>query len=432
MNKVVKLFLITEQTDKDGNTVDHSDIYHMLWELQKQTREIKNKTVQLCWEWNNFSSDYAKAHGEYPKEKDILDYTLNGFVYDHFKKGYDIYSANISSSTQDVCAAFKNARKEILRGDRAILSYKSNQPLDLHKKSITLDYNNGTFYVTLKLLNRSGAEKYNTGGSSVKFKVQVYDNSTKTILERCIDGVYEISGSKLIYVQKKKQWRLNLCYAFKGKAVEGLDKERILGVDLGVAYPICASVYGDLSRFTIEKGEIEDFRKRVEARKRSLLRQGPVCGNGRIGHGIHTRNKPVYKIEDKIARFRDTVNHKYSRALVDFAIKNRCGIIQMEDLTGITAEADRFLKNWSYFDLQTKIENKAKEAGIEVIYIKPRYTSQRCSKCGFIHKDNRPTQSDFLCQKCGFKENADYNASQNIAIRDIDKIIEESAKAKET
>lgn len=95
----------------------------------------------------------------------------------------------------------------------------------------------------------------------------------------------------------------------------------------------------------------------------------------------------------------------------------------MEDLTGITSDSNRFLKNWSYFDLQTKIEYKAQEAGIKVVYIDPHYTSQRCSKCGYISKDNRTEQALFLCQKCGYKTNADYNASQNIAIKDIDKII---------
>jgi transposase len=102
----------------------------------------------------------------------------------------------------------------------------------------------------------------------------------------------------------------------------------------------------------------------------------------------------------------------------------------MEDLKGVTKKANRFLQNWSYFDLQTKIEYKAKEQGISVIYINPHYTSQRCSKCGFIHEDNRPEQARFKCQNCGFEENADYNASQNIAVRDIDKII--SANMKQT
>lgn len=94
----------------------------------------------------------------------------------------------------------------------------------------------------------------------------------------------------------------------------------------------------------------------------------------------------------------------------------------------MTSDADRFLKNWSYYDLQQKIEYKAKEQGMKVVYIRPEYTSQRCSACGYISKENRPDQATFLCVKCGFKENADYNASQNISIRDIDKIIDSEYK----
>ena len=86
----------------------------------------------------------------------------------------------------------------------------------------------------------------------------------------------------------------------------------------------------------------------------------------------------------------------------------------MEDLKGITQNKnERYLKNWTYFDLQTKIEYKAKALGIEVKYKNPKYTSQRCSKCGHIAEENRPEQKTFKCVKCGFKVYADYNASQN-------------------
>jgi transposase len=78
--------------------------------------------------------------------------------------------------------------------------------------------------------------------------------------------------------------------------------------------------------------------------------------------------------------------------------------------------------------LQTKIEYKAKEVGIEVRYINPKYTSQRCSKCGCISANNRPSQAVFKCVKCGFESNADYNASQNIGISEIEKIIEHDLK----
>ena len=159
-----------------------------------------------------------------------------------------------------------------------------------------------------------------------------------------------------------------------------------------------------------------------------MLEQTKYCGDGRIGHGRKKRTEPALNIGDKIARFRDTTNHKYSRALIEYAVKKGCGTIQMEKLTGITSKADRFLKDWTYYDLQTKIENKAKEVGINVVYIAPKYTSQRCSKCGYIHKDNRPNQAKFRCLKCDFESNADYNASQNIGIKNIDKTIKKERK----
>ena len=93
------------------------------------------------------------------------------------------------------------------------------------------------------------------------------------------------------------------------------------------------------------------------------LEQGKYCGKGRRGHGYRTRVKPVMRIGDKIARFKDTINHRYSRYIVDMAVKNNCGVIQMEDLKGISKN-NIFLKNWPYFDLQKKIEYKAKEKGI--------------------------------------------------------------------
>ena len=135
--------------------------------------------------------------------------------------------------------------------------------------------------------------------------------------------------------------------------------------------------------------------------------------------------KPIEILTDKVGNFRDTTNHKYSRYVVDMAIKHNCATIQMEDLSGITEDANRFLKNWTYFDLQTKIEYKAKEVGITVIKINPEYTSQRCSKCGYISRENRKSQAEFQCIECGFEENADYNAAKNISTSGIERLIQE-------
>lgn len=45
------------------------------------------------------------------------------------------------------------------------------------------------------------------------------------------------------------------------------------------------------------------------------------------------------------------------------------------------------------------------------------YTSLACSRCNHIEKANRLSQELFVCQKCGYSDNADYNASINILKR---------------
>jgi transposase len=43
------------------------------------------------------------------------------------------------------------------------------------------------------------------------------------------------------------------------------------------------------------------------------------------------------------------------------------------------------------------------------------YTSLRCSACGWIEKNSRKSQAEFVCVSCGFTCNADENASINVA-----------------
>lgn len=117
------------------------------------------------------------------------------------------------------------------------------------------------------------------------------------------------------------------------------------------------------------------------------------------------------------------INHQWSKYIVDTAVKNKCGVIQMEDLSGIKASRQNFLGNWTYYDLQQKITYKAEEKGIKVIKVDPQYTSQMCPICGYINKRNRSTQADFECLECGHIANADYNAARNIATPYIANII---------
>ena len=428
MTKVSK-FKIIKPIDCDWKIFGN-----ILKDIQYDTRQILNKSIQYCWEWQGFSSDYKKKFDEYPKINEFLlkkdersGYSsLFGYIYDRMKNDfYKLCKYNYSTTINKAILKWKNNLKDILKGEKSILSFRSNMPIDMHDKCIKLIEENGKYYFILSLITPKFKKELGLDFTQFKILINIGDNNKKIILNRCINKNYKISASQII--NNDKEWFINLSYTF----IEEKKSEfkNILGIDMGIVYPVYMAVHNTLIRNNIEGGEIERFRKQIEKRKKQLQHQGKYCGNGRIGHGVITRIKPLEQIKNKISNFRDTTNHKYARYVVDFAIKYECGLIQMEDLSGI-AKDDVFLKKWSYYDLQQKIEYKAKEAGINVVYIKAKYTSQRCSKCGHIDKENRKEQSKFCCVKCGFEANADYNAALNIANPQIENEIKEKKTAK--
>ena len=71
--------------------------------------------------------------------------------------------------------------------------------------------------------------------------------------------------------------------------------------------------------------------------------------------------------------------------------------------------------SWAFAQLRSYIAYKAQLYGVPLAIVPARYTSQTCSECGYCSKDNRKSQAKFLCMSCGHAENADFNASKNIA-----------------
>ncbi len=126
--------------------------------------------------------------------------------------------------------------------------------------------------------------------------------------------------------------------------------------------------------------------------------------------------------KEKEARCMRDINHKASAAIVRQALAVENPVIVLEKLQGIRQrpksgrKLNRMLNRWAFAQLQQFIEYKAKWNGIPVAYVKPNYTSQRCSSCGYTVKANRKGKN-FVCRKCGYQLNADLNAAINIAKR---------------
>ena len=69
-------------------------------------------------------------------------------------------------------------------------------------------------------------------------------------------------------------------------------------------------------------------------------------------------------------------------------------------------------QGWSEFMRQLKY--KLGWRGGALIKVPAQYTSQKCVRCGHVSKNNRKSQSLFVCESCGFELNADLCAAINI------------------
>lgn len=187
---------------------------------------------------------------------------------------------------------------------------------------------------------------------------------------------------------------------------EPIDVEGFLGVDLGVK-----NIATDSDGNVYSGSKVNGLRKR-HAKLRAKLQ----------AKGTRAAKRLLKKRRQKEARFAHHINHCIAKELVLRAKDTGRGIA-LEDLTGIRKRVTvrraqrRQHHSWSFFDLRTKIEYKARRAGIPVTLVDPRNTSRTCPACGRIDKRNRPDQGTFSCVSCGHCGHADTIAAGNVARR---------------
>ena len=178
-----------------------------------------------------------------------------------------------------------------------------------------------------------------------------------------------------------------------------------LGVDLGIENLAVDSDGNFYSGALIERLRLEYSSHRTRLQKK----------------GTPSAKRRMKKASGRQARFQANTNHVISKGLVTLAKGTSRGIA-LEDLSGISkAPVSKAQKarhsDWACFQLRTFITYKSQIAGIPVVVVDPVNTSRTCSACGDMHKNNRKSQSRFVCSKCGFASHADFNASKNIASR---------------
>lgn len=426
---------------------DMKEIKQIIRDFNYMSCKAANKAIRMWYDHTRDMIDMKSADKSF-NAKDYEKKTF-GKIYRNVIEGEIkllmpiANTSNIGTMHQQlVYSNWRRLKKDVLNYKSSLPIYKLNTPYYIKNNNYKLRNHNG-YFVDIAFYNKQGlSERGLKIGHKYQFQIDKLDGNKKATINKIINGEYK-QGSSQISISKKGKIELIISFEFE-KNIESsniLNPNRTLGIDLGVVNVATMSIFDsdkkewDLISYkerTIDGKELIAFRQKYYNLRRDMSIAAKVVGDGRVGHGYKCRMNPVNKVKDKVSNFADTYNHKVSKYIINLAVKYNCGVIQMEELSKVTADVnERLLKEWSYYDLQNKIKYKAKELGINVIEINPKYTSKRCSKCGCIHQDNRDGKKDqakFECKVCGYKDNADINASKNISIPNIEKIIEDTDK----
>ena len=400
MINVRKLKLVIRETDKELRSQKYKFI------RDSQYAQYRALNVAMGY----ISSAYLKANKDIKSEeyKEAIKLLTNSnpiFNGIEVGTGIDTLSAVTRKARKDFSASLKNG---LARGERNLTSYRRTYPLITRGRDLKFRYEGDD--IVIKWVNKIEFTVI-TGSNNMK------ENTIelKHTLHKIINNEYKIKESSLMF-DKNNNLILNLTFDIPDKEAHEIVPGRTLGVDLGIATPayVCLS---DTTYIRSGFGSANDFfrvRQQMKDRRKKLYASLTVVKGGK---GRNKKVKAADHLRDKERNFAKTYNHQLSHKIVKFAKDNKCEFINLEYLTKDGFE-NRILSSWSYYELQNMIEYKAEREGIKVRYVDPAYTSQTCSKCGHVDKENRPTQAKFKCVNCGLELNADHNASINIARSD--------------
>ncbi len=134
--------------------------------------------------------------------------------------------------------------------------------------------------------------------------------------------------------------------------------------------------------------------------------------------GSANRNRQriiIARVHERVVNQRDDFLHKLSRHYV-----NGYGLIALEKLNITNMVKNHHLAksimDASWSKLTQMIEHKAESAGVRVIRVSARNTTQRCSQCGTIVPKSLAVRMH-RCSTCGFIADRDYNSMLEILNR---------------
>lgn len=359
-----------------------------------------SETIKL-YMTNEQRSYVTTAMGEYIRTVNrLVSDSISGISISRYTSR-DVDAA-LPSAIKNQCV--RDAKSIIRRHDNAMRKAATQNRL-LAKRGKSFTIKEPAVPVLKKPCCYINNQNFRIRESHIDFPVMVNGKSTRlSVRTKMSDRKKELlCGSKLGTMRIVCKGRKIVAQIVYEKAEERCGGTgNIMGVDLGIKCP-AVSYTSDGSVKFYGNGRRNKYMRRHYAYLRKKLQQGKHM-------------KSVARINNKEQRIMKDIDHKISRDIIVTAVAHDVRMIKIECLSNIRSTARTSRKNnhslhsWSFYRLSQFVEYKAKLAGIQVEYVNPAYTSQKCPVCGHVH---HASDRRYVC-KCGVRLHRDLLGAMNI------------------
>lgn len=309
----------------------------------------------------------------------------------------------------DLTGHAKNALKQRipqLVDDADELQDDHTYPVRLTNEAARFDYDDSRAHPVCFRVPQAGR------GTDFWIPLQLRESERDVWQKLVKDGDEDVEFGELKLVPDAGEWELHVTVkrTMKLETTEEWDADEVtpVGFDVGISQLLVGCAFEDgkpHNPFLYAGGTLRHAREKQNSATERLQERGS------------TR---LYREID--AEYQRQINDKIEQATtgaVEYAARWENPVIVLEDVEGIREDIDsKRIHQWAFYQLQTRLEEKAAEAGIPVRYVHPDYTSQICHACR--HVGYRPEQAEFRCsnEACWVTEyQADINAAANVARR---------------
>ena len=259
----------------------------------------------------------------------------------------------LSSLNRTLVSSFNKNRTEYWSGERSLKNFKRDMAIPFGGECIYKIYHDPEKKAFCFNLFQVPFKTYL--GKDFSDKRRLLEELSRKERKLCTSHI-KLKGGKIFW----------LAVFEMEKEEHPLKPEVIAEASLSLEYPIVVKT--GKSRLTI--GTKEEFLYRRLAIQAALKRAQIGATYSKSGKGTKRKVKAVDRLRKAEGNYVQHRIHLYSKRLIDFCIKQQAGtllLVNQEDKIEIAKEEPFVLRNWSYYELMTKIKYKADKAGIEVI-----------------------------------------------------------------